>query len=58
MDGPAVSFVLLRSLGGFCADGFGRPQALAQGRANARKTAHLDVIVNAAGSVSLVSLQL
>ena len=30
MDGPAVSFVLLRPLVGFCPDGFGRPQALAQ----------------------------
>ena len=58
MDGPAVSFVLLRPLGGFCADGFGRPQALVQGRASARKMAPLDVIVHAAGSVSLVSLQL
>ena len=27
MDGPAVSFVLLRPLVGFCPDGFGRPQA-------------------------------
>lgn len=58
MEGPAVSFVLLRPLVGFCPDGFGRPQALAQGRASSRKTAPLDVIVNAAGSVSLVSLQL
>ena len=56
MDGPAVSFVLLRPLVGFCPDGFGRPQALAQGRASSRKTAPFDVIVHAAGSVSLVSL--
>ena len=30
MDGPAVSFVLLRRLGGFCADEFGRPPSFSQ----------------------------